>query len=306
MRRSTFFSIAVSAMLGVAAVMGAKTYLNQQRLAMLSTLGEPRAEHGEIVVAAERLGFGARLGKHSFKTIEWPAERLPEGAFTTIEEILGDSEQARYVKASIEPGEPILATKITGFGERATLSSSVTPGMKAVSIRVNDVLGVAGFVLPGDRVDILLTRTQRRAGTTGAFTDVLLQSVKVLAIDQLADDRADKPSVVRTVTLEVSTNEAQKLVLAQEVGQLALTLRNVASAAFEQIDTVGVSDLGGAPVSVSAIGDVVTEELSELNDNDVIITGSTSRFAVVGVSRGVDRVEYKVGKELAVGSTLGE
>ena len=83
--------------------------------------------------------------------------------------------------------------------------------MKAVSIRVNDVLGVAGFVLPGDRVDIMLTRSDKAVGT---YTDVLLQGVKVLAIDQTADDRADKPSVARTVTFEVSTQEAQKLTLA--------------------------------------------------------------------------------------------
>ncbi|MDN3720595.1 Flp pilus assembly protein CpaB [Roseibium salinum] len=204
-------------------------------------------------------------------------KKLPEGAFQTIEEILGDGEQARFVKGSIEPGEPVLATKITGFGERATLSSAVTPGMKAVSIGVNDVLGVAGFVLPGDRVDILLTRTQQRSDTAGAYTDVLLQGVKVLAIDQLADDRTNKPSVVRTVTLEVSTNEAQKLVLAQRVGQLSLALRNNASAAFEQIQPVNVADLGGAPVSFGVIGDVVTEELSDMNDNDDIITKTIPR-----------------------------
>ncbi len=305
MRRSTFFSITVSAFLGVAAVFGTKAYLNNQRLAMLSALATPEPVVSEIVVASQRLRFGTRLERQSFKTIEWPSSALPPGAFSSIDDIIGDGDKPRYVKASIDVGEPVLDTKITGFGERATLSSAVTPGLKAVSIRVNDVLGVAGFVLPGDRVDIMLTRTQRRSSTTGAYTDVLLQGVKVLAIDQSADDRADKPNVVRTVTLEVATNEAQKLVLAQRVGQLSLTLRNIASADVEEIVPVNIADLGGAEVASGLETNSVTEELSNQADNDAIVTGTTSRFAVIGVSRGVDRVEYKVGKDLAVGSSFG-
>ena len=94
----------------------------------------------------------------------------------------------------------MLSSKITGPGQRATLSAMLSDGMKAVTIRVNDVEGVAGFVLPGERVDVVLTRTGEK---NNAVNDVVLQNVRVLAVDQLADQRADKPAVVQAVTLEV-------------------------------------------------------------------------------------------------------
>ena len=114
----------------------------------------------------------------------------------------------RVVLAAIEANEPVLALKITGAGQRATLSALVG-GMKAVTIRVNDVEGVGGFVLPGDRVDVVLTRQIDKGNAT---TDVVLQNARVLAVDQIADERADKPTVAKAVTLEVDTVGAQKIV----------------------------------------------------------------------------------------------
>ncbi len=113
--------------------------------------------------------------------------------------------------ASIEKNEPILRAKITGPGQKATLSAVIQDGMRAVTIRTNDVEGVGGFVLPGDHVDVLLTRQSER--TTG-MNDVVIQNAKVLAVDQLADDAADRPTVARAVTLEVDTVAAQKIALA--------------------------------------------------------------------------------------------
>jgi pilus assembly protein CpaB len=103
--------------------------------------------------------------------------------------------------------------------------------MKAVTIRVNDVEGVAGFVLPGDRVDVMLTRQQDKAV---AAADVVLQNVRVLAIDQLADERTEKPSVVKAVTLEVEVTAAQKLALAATVGTLSLALRKAGGSVLGQ------------------------------------------------------------------------
>jgi len=139
----------------------------------------------------------------------------------------------------------ILPGKVTTPGQRAKLSTAITPGMRAVSISVNDVLGVAGFVLPGDRVDVMLTRNDG----TGPFVDVLLQGVRVVAIDQTADDRADQPSVVRTVTFEVSTDEAQKLTLAANIGTLSLALRNIGAGEMQKTDRVTVVDLNSADSS---------------------------------------------------------
>jgi pilus assembly protein CpaB len=298
MRGSTLFSIAVSVLLAALAVYGAQTYLNQQRLAMQQALVQPALEMHTIAVAAHTLQFGTRLEESSIELIPWPANARPPGSFTTAEDLLGNGKEARYAKSSIAAGEPIQKTKITGFGERATLSTALKPGMKAVAIRVNDVLGVAGFVLPGDRVDIMLTRS-RRAGGRGndeSFTDVLLQGVKVLAIDQTADDRADKPSVVKTVTLEVATDEAQKLTLAQNIGVLSLALRNIASADIEQIRPIRISDLGGG---------IVSREFEEEKTKapEPVIEPAAESFIVIGVSRGVNRQEYKVGDKHAVGAS---
>ena len=122
----------------------------------------------------------------------------------------------------IAVNEPILASKITGPGQRATLSSLLKDGMKAVTIRVNDVGDVAGFVLPGDHVDVVLTRPGDKKVSVN---DVVLQDVRVLGVDQLADNTTDKPAVVKAVTLEVDETGGQKLALASMVGTLSLLLR---------------------------------------------------------------------------------
>lgn len=213
------------------------------------------------------------------------------------------------------------------------LSTSLTPGFKAVSIRVNDVLGVAGFVLPGDRVDVMLSRSSSEV-QGGDFVDVLLQGVKVLAIDQIADERKENPSVVRTVTFEVNTQEAQKLILAGNVGTLSLALRNVASSDIEEIKRITLFDLGEPDVSDDLLpnNEPTEEELAEqariqaledtlkgltegfaqrfdevealLTDSDTVVEETPveraqriTRRITVGVVRDGRRSEYSVGSE---------
>ena len=156
----------------------------------------------------------------SLREVAWPEEAIPAGTYGSIAEVTAGSK--RIVLASIEKNEPILRTKITGPGQKATLSAVIQDGMRAVTVRVNDVEGVAGFVLPGDHVDVLLTRQSER--TTG-MNDVVIQNARVLAVDQLADDAADRPTVVKAVTLEVDTVAAQKIALAASLGSLSLMLR---------------------------------------------------------------------------------
>ncbi|HMN50568.1 MAG TPA: Flp pilus assembly protein CpaB, partial [Xanthobacteraceae bacterium] len=117
----------------------------------------------------------------------------------------------------------------------------LTPGMKAVTLRVSDIEGVAGFVLPGDRVDVMLTRIGERGGN--GSSDIVLQNVKVLAIDQIADDRVDKPAVVKAVTLEVDTVDGQKLVLAGSSGTLSLALRKAGDLAVDPTRQITLDDL---------------------------------------------------------------
>ncbi|EKV28659.1 Flp pilus assembly protein RcpC/CpaB [Caenispirillum salinarum AK4] len=203
---------------------------------------EPAVELTGVVVARVPLHFGNTLAEENLRVVRWPAETLPDGAFTSIEALLGGPDgESRVVLRGIEPGEPVLASKVSGFGGRATLSSIIADDMRAVTIRVNDVNGVAGFVLPGDRVDVILTRTPDR---DQGVTDILLQNVKVLGVDQQASEKNDDPVVARAVTLEVTPVQAQKLTLGQTVGQLSLALRNVLNVDAAAARQVTLTDLG--------------------------------------------------------------
>ncbi|WDZ80748.1 Flp pilus assembly protein CpaB (plasmid) [Ensifer adhaerens] len=276
MRSSTIISLVVALLLAGAAVFATRTYLADQR-ARLAANGGAKSSEKMLVVAAKGMRFGDRVRPENLKAIPWPSEERPEGSFLAIEAVLGDKDEPRYAMEAIDPGEPVLASKITGAGERATLSAALDQGMKAVSIRVNDVLGVAGFVRPSDRVDVLLTRVIRntKSGSEQTSVDVLLQGVKVLAVDQTADERKDEPSVVKTVTFEVTTDEAQRLTLGANIGTLSLTLRNIASASVEQTRPITVADLGGGPIAA---------ELAQNSDD--------GRFDLI------ERMVRKVGEDL--------
>jgi pilus assembly protein CpaB len=270
MKFTTILSLVLSLVLAAAAVFGVRGYLRDQAaaLAMNARPDTPKSKN-TIVVAAQPMRFGKVIEPMSLKVIDWPVGAVPDGAFHTVEELIGDGSKPRYVMTAIEESEPILASKITGPGQRATLSATLKPGMKAVSIRVNDVLGVAGFVMPGDRVDIMLTRQIEAQGEArkDGVTDVLLQGVKVVAVDQLADDRSDKPAVSKSVTLEVSTEEAQKLTLAGTIGTLSLALRNIGSAEVEQVPAISLADLGGSMAAAALEGDKAQKKSEERFDN---------------------------------------
>jgi len=242
MRANTLIMIVLAGVFGVLAVVLVNIWLAGQRSAMAQT---GVVQGSTVVVAAMPLKFGDALSADKLREVAWPAGAVPAGAFKSTKDLLaGDG--AKQALQAIGVNEPILATKITGPGQRATLSAVLGEGMKAVSIRVNDVLGVAGFVFPGDRVDILLTRTARGDdGTDKSFVDVLLQSMKVLAIDQVADESKDSPTVVKSVTLEASTRDAQKLTLAAGAGQLSLALRQAAASKGETTERVTLTDLTG-------------------------------------------------------------
>jgi pilus assembly protein CpaB len=285
MRGNTIIMIVLAGVFGVLAVVLANMWLADQRGAVAAVSDEPR---DTIVVARTALKFGDTLTSDNLREIAWPSGSLPTGAFKNRTDVLAGEGQ-RQVLTPIGVNEPVLSSKITGPGQRATLSAVLTEGMKAVSIRVNDVLGVAGFVLPGDRVDILLSRNIRNAeGGEGAFVDVLLQGVKVLAIDQVADESEENATVVKAVTLEVSTKDAQKLTLAAEVGQLSLALREVASNKGEETGRVTTADLMGA-----VQGATVVERVEPVEPVKVVAVEPPAR-ASIGVYRGIVREVYDV------------
>jgi pilus assembly protein CpaB len=177
---------------------------------------------GTIVVAAQPLGFGVALSPDNIAEIPWAAKALPEGAFVSKDDLLQGGR--RVILSALDRNEPVLRSKITGPGQRASLSALLEPGKRAVTVRVDDVRGVAGFILPGDFVDVVLIGEDPAAKREN-YSEILLHHVKVLAIDQLASERQEHPTVAKAVTVEVTSEQAQKILLATNIGKLSLVLR---------------------------------------------------------------------------------
>jgi pilus assembly protein CpaB len=250
MQRS-LISLIVGVILAVVAIGLFRLYLGTMQPAPAAA---SLSSMGNVVVAAVDLPFGAQVRPEFLKVAQWPQQSVPAGAFHTVAEIFqGSKGNDRVVLKAISPDEPVLNSEISGFGAKATMSREVTAGMRAASIRIDDVSGVAGFILPGDRVDVMLTSKVESANTGangGLVTDVILQNITVLGIDQLSDQDRDKPVVARTATVEVTPEQAQKLALAMQVGTLSLALRSKDSTDAVPTTRIQASDLdaNGKPV----------------------------------------------------------
>jgi pilus assembly protein CpaB len=266
--------VAIAVVFGLIAVFVAQSWLNYQAELSRRTVApkEKPVATRMIVVATGPLRFGTQMSPDTLREVTWPEEAIPAGTFGSIAELTAGGK--RIVLASIERNEPILRAKVTGPGQKATLSAVIQDGMRAITVRVNDVEGVAGFVLPGDHVDVLLTRQQER---TSGMNDVVLQNARVLAVDQLADDASDRPTVVKAVTLEVDTVGAQKIALASSLGNLSLMLRRAGELHVDATRRVTTSDL------------TQTEVMQRTPD--------AKRFAKVSVTRAAQKQEYNVPAE---------
>ena len=283
--------LALALFLALAAVYFARIWLSNQS-ATGSAAGN-QAPVVKVVAAATALKFGDRLAAENLRLIDWPAGSVPDGTFKSVDDLLGP--QPRVALQAIQPNELILGSKVTGPGQRASLSAVISIGMRAMTIRVNDVLGVAGFVLPGDRVDIMLTR---EIVQNDPITDVLLQNVKVLGIDQKSDQQANDPDVVKAVTIEVTTEQAQKITLAATVGKLSLALRDVSNVELATVKPVSIRDLGVS----EAIGTVDPKPEDKKVEKPVvkIVPKPKKDQPSIGITRGTARQEYKVNAEGAV------
>jgi pilus assembly protein CpaB len=282
--------LALALFLALGAVYFARIWLSSHS----GTVAASQAPVVKVVAAAAALKFGDRLAPENLRLIDWPAGSVPEGTFKSVDELT--SGQPRVVLQSIQPNELVLASKITGPGQRASLSTVITSGMRAMTIRVNDVLGVAGFVLPGDRVDIMLTREVVQGQP---FTDVLLQNVKVLGIDQKSDQQKSDPDVVKAVTIEVTTEQAQKVVLADTVGKLSLALRDVSNVELTPVKPVSIKDLGVAE-AIGTVDPKPEDKKVEKPVVKIVRKPKGSDLPSIGITRGTARQEYKVNSEGAV------
>lgn len=211
--RRSMMLIAVSLALATAAAVLANRWVSGRAAAVDAT--RPRTV--SLVAAAVDIPFGATIeGKH-MKRIDVLAGERPPGSFTDPAQLIG-----RVAKSEIFADEVLLERRFGTPGTGSALASVLAPNMRAVSVRVDDVVGVGGFILPGNRVDVVASR----ADGNRAWAETILSDIKVLAVDQQASADKNAPVVVRAVTLEVSSDGAEELARAKQLGALQLALRN--------------------------------------------------------------------------------
>lgn len=229
LRPNTIIMLALALVFGAAAVFLSRNWLERQahrappaaQTQVAEAVSQPARPGRTIVVAAAALKFGAEVRPEHLKEIAWSAETVPAGTFSSVQEIFS-RDGKRVALGQIEVNEPVLATKISNPGQRATLSAVIAEGMRAVTVRVDDVNGVGGFVTPGDKVDVIMTRAQDEGG---AITEMVAELARVLAVDQAVEQRSEAPTVPKAVTIEVEDQVAQKVAFAASVGKISLVLR---------------------------------------------------------------------------------
>lgn len=197
---------------GLAAVLASR-WMNSRAAAFES--GKPGLV--TVAVAAIEIPFGTQIEARHVATIDMITGTQPDDAYANAVDPIG-----KVAKATILQGEVLRQARFVESGGGSTLAAVVSPNMRAVSIRVDDVVGVGGFLLPGNRVDIVASREDNGK----AFAETILSDIKVLAVDQSASSDKNEPVVVRAVTLEVTPEGAEKMMQARELGRLQLTLRN--------------------------------------------------------------------------------
>lgn len=296
-RSQSLLILGIAIFLGLIAVFMANTFLGKDQKPVAAIPG------GTVQVAVARvpIEFGTAVTPQTVRMVDWPANSVPEGAFRSISELTPMGKTHVALRPMLV-NEPVLRAKLSGEGGRASISQVLKPDMRAAAIRVSDVAGVAGFVLPGDVVDVLITRSV--AGAELTITDVLLQNVRVIAIDQDAKDTTDKPAIGKTATLEVSQVDAQKLALAQQVGTLSLVLRNITDQTESAAQTVGIEDLreggyamrgwsgGGAPAAAPAVQQASYVPRSMMRST----VPAAPKGPTVQIVRGVKGSSYEVGR----------
>lgn len=200
--------IAISLLLGLAAVLVAGKWVIQRTSVEAST----------VVIAAQNIDVGTRLTPDLLQSAEWPRASMPLGSFQDMKSL-----NSRVVKINLVRGEPLLESKLAPEGSTGGLSGVITEGKRAITVKVNEVVGLAGLALPGNKVDILINTKDE---SDKPISKIVLEQILVLAVGQDLGRDETKPKVVNAVTLEVTPEEAEKLDLARSIGTLSLVLRN--------------------------------------------------------------------------------
>lgn len=238
MRVGTIVSLGASAVLGLGALVVAKVWLPS------TGKHEKAVETVPIVAAAKPIAFGTKLDEKSLVVLNLPVNAAPVGAYHSIKDVIKlDAGGAPVALVAIAAREPLLPAKLSGAGARPSVAAMITPGMRAYTILVSEQAGGGGHVLPGDRVDVVLTRSIP-GSDQNVQSDVVLQDVRVLGVNMNADQTSVDKVAPHTATLEVSADDAAKLSLAAKVGELSLALRRTGAAELTPVRVLKVSDLG--------------------------------------------------------------
>ena len=215
-------ALVVAVFFGLIAAYGIFNFLRQQRQAAEAL----RTQTQDVVIAAKDIAAGstiadAMLKDGTVRAIKWPKASVPAGAFGTPTEVIG-----KVNRVKIMANEPILESRLSGEG--AGLTVRLEPGKRAMAVRVDEIIGVSGFIVPDDRVDVIVTTTPPGVTNNEArLSKIVLQNKRVLSVAQSTEQKDGKPQVARSITLEVSPEEAEKLSLAYQEGPIVLALRGV-------------------------------------------------------------------------------
>jgi pilus assembly protein CpaB len=182
----------------------------------------------QVVAAAIDIPYGVKIEESQLKLIDWAGNSVPLGYYSAKEQVVN-----KVAKNDFYADEAISEKRMSIHSAGSTLSTLIKKEYRAISVRVDDVVGVAGFILPGNNVDVLATKIDRTFNH--ALTETKLQNIKVLAVDQDDSHEKDKPSIVRAVTLELKPEQAEIMVKAMQEGTIQLTLRNPEDSQFVEV-----------------------------------------------------------------------
>jgi pilus assembly protein CpaB len=279
--------VIISIIIGLGAVVLASRWVNNQAAVQSS----------KVVVAATDVDLGTPLAPQMLKEADWPSGSVPAGAFTDVKAL-----DTRVLKVSLSRGEPVLESKLAPLGATGGLSAVIKEGNRAMTVRVNDVVGVAGFALPGNYVDIVVNtvdETAKAANGNNSISKIVLEHILVLAVAQEQNRDETKPKVVNAVTLEVTPEQAEKLDLARSVGTLSLVLRNQIDASLAATAGSTKKDLLNGDTQPAALP-VATDAKAEVATAKPVVKKVVRRKAVARAAEPYEQVEVVRGNVTSV------
>jgi pilus assembly protein CpaB len=249
MRTGLVISLVASTVLGAGALLVARVWMPAHGAQAKGSAASAVATV-PVVTAAVTIPYGEKLQEKDLAIVNWPAGSVPPGAYSSLQQVLYQPGGAPIALEPMSMKEPVLPAKLSGPGGRFSLAQVIGPGMRAYTIAVNETSGGGGHVMPGDHVDVVLTRDLNAAPGPDSIngrrlvSNVVIENLRVLGMDLNANPSSSQPAVARTATLEVSAQDAVRLALAAQTGTLSLALRRIGADPGETVRPMLIKDLG--------------------------------------------------------------